>query len=194
MEATTDTDTALVERMGRGDEQALAAIYDRHGRTAYALAVRILRDPHLAEDAVQEAFLGLWRSAAAFDASRSAPATYLHVLVHRRAVDLVRREERRRVAAPEVGSPIELSVPSTEDVALLRETRARVRAALDRLTGSQHQVLELAYYGGLSQSEVAERLGLPLGTVKSRTHAALMRLQEILDEVPGERSLSEAAA
>ncbi len=177
------SDVSLVARCADGDEGALAELYDRFGRAAYGLALRIVRDATQAEDVVQEAFMDLWRSAARFDASRSRPASYLLTFVHRRAVDLIRREQAR----PQRGGDVDdLSVASTADdppsVVVASEQGTTVRQALAALPVLQRQVLELAYFNGLSQSEIAERLGEPLGTVKSRTHVALSRLRELLGE------------
>ena len=174
------SDEALVALVVRGDDVALAELYDRYGRAAYSLSLRVLRDRALAEDAVQEGFLSAWRSAAAFDPARAKPSTWLLTLVHRRAVDLVRREERRR------GDPLpeeETAQEGTaEDEVSLREQRAIVQEALGKLPPDQRAALELAYYGGYTQSELAERLGVPLGTVKSRMFAGLRRLRELLAE------------
>src|ERR687886_50766 len=131
-------DEALLSLVARSDEAALAELYDRFGRIAYGLALRILRDDALAQDAVQEAFLAIWRSADRFLAERAKASTWILTLVHRRAVDVVRREERR-------------------------------------------VALELGYYGGLTQSEVAEQLGQPLGTIKSRMFTGLSRLRDLLE-------------
>ncbi len=172
------TDEALLAQLASGDENALAELYDRFGRTAYGLAVRVLRDQALAEDAVQDAFLGAWRTAAAFDPSRGTASTWLLTLVHRRAVDLVRREDRRRTDVLD-DAPI-ASGETTDEQAAVREERRRVQAALAQLPADQREALELAYYGGLTQSELAERLGVPLGTVKSRMFAGLARLRDLL--------------
>ena len=178
------SDEALVALVARADEGALAELYDRVGRIAYGLALRILRDERFAEDAVQEGFLAVWRTAAAFRAERAKASTWILTLVHRRAVDLVRREERRR-AEPlddEVVARSGEASESTEEAAWLRFERERVQAALKDLPDVQREALELAYYGGFSQSELAERLGVPLGTIKSRMFAGLTRLRELLDE------------
>ena len=166
--------------MARSDESALAELYDRVGAMAYGLAYRVLRDEALAEDAVQEAFLGLWRSAGSFIPERANASTWILTLVHRRAVDLVRREQRRRTE-PLEGAP-EPVTGSAEEAVWLRLDRERVQAALAQLPDQQREAIELAYYGGYSQSEVAERLGQPLGTIKSRMFAGLMRLRELLEE------------
>jgi len=174
------SDERILEAVGRGDHDALGALYDRFGRLAYGLAFRILRDEALAEDAVQEAFLSVWRSADAYKRERARPSTWILTVVHRRAVDLVRREERRR-GEPLEAAPEPASAPADDDV-VLRDRRAAVQTALSTLPGDQRQALELAYYGGLTQSELAERLGVPLGTVKSRMFAGLGRLRELLQE------------
>ena len=176
--ARDPSDEQVLEAVGRGDDDALGELYDRFGRLAFHLAFRILRDRALAEDAVQEAFLAVWRSADAYKRERAKPSTWILTVVHRRAVDLVRREQRRRGEPLEV-APEPSSGPADEDAAL-RDRRAAVQAALTELPGEQRQALELAYYGGLTQSELAERLGVPLGTVKSRMFAGLGRLRELL--------------
>jgi RNA polymerase sigma factor (sigma-70 family) len=178
-EAREPSDEQVLEAVGRGDDDALGVLYDRFGRLAYRLAFRILRDQALAEDAVQEAFLAVWRSADAYKRERAKPSTWILTVVHRRAVDIVRREQTRR------GEPLEVapepSVGPADEDAVLRDRRAAVQAALTELPGDQRQALELAYYGGLTQSELAERLGVPLGTVKSRMFAGLGRLRELLE-------------
>ena len=174
------SDEALVALVARGHESALAELYDRLGRAAYGLAYRILRDEALAEDAVQEAFLGLWRGAGSFIPERAKASTWILTLVHRRAVDLVRREQRRR-AEPIEDAP-EPAVGSAEEAAWLRLDRERVQDALAQLPDQQREAIELAYYGGYTQSELAERLGQPLGTIKSRMFSGLTRLRELLDE------------
>ena len=174
------SDEALLALASRGDESALGELYDRYGRVAYGLALRIVRDRALAEDAVQEAFLGVWRSAGTFLAEHGKPSTWILTLVHRRAVDLVRREERRRA------DPIEdLAQPTgeaTDEEAWLRAQRQVVQEALRKLPADQREAIELAYYGGFTQSELAERLGQPLGTIKSRMFTGLRRLRELLAE------------
>src|SRR5205809_6360402 len=147
------SDEALVALAARSEQTALAELYDRFGRPAYGLALRILRDEKLAEDAVQEAFLGVWRSAARFVPERARAATWILTLVHRRAVDLVRREEYRRTEPLEVVP--EPAGASTEESAWLRLEGERVRAALRQLPDQQRETIELAYFGGFTQSELA---------------------------------------
>jgi RNA polymerase sigma factor (sigma-70 family) len=174
------SDEALVALVARSEESALAELYDRVGGAAYGLAFRVLRDASLAEDAVQEGFLGLWRSAGSFLPERARASTWILTLVHRRAVDLVRREERRRTE-PIERAPEPESGSAAED-AWLRLERERVQAALQRLPDREREAIELAYYGGFTQTELAERLGQPLGTIKSRMFTGLSRLRELLDE------------
>jgi RNA polymerase sigma-70 factor (ECF subfamily) len=176
------SDEALVLLAARSQQGALAELYDRYGRPAYGLALRVLRDEALAEDAVQEAFLAIWRTASRFVPERGKASTWILTLVHRRAVDLVRREERRRADtlehAPEPGGG------AVDEEAWLRLQRERVQDALRQLPDQQREAIELAYYGGFTQSELAERLGQPLGTIKSRMFMGLARLRELLGE-PG---------
>jgi RNA polymerase sigma-70 factor (ECF subfamily) len=174
------SDEALVALLARGDEGALAELYDRFGAVAFGLALRVVRDAALAEDAVQEAFLTVWRTASRFIAERGKARTWILTLVHRRAVDVVRREQTRRTdplkEQPESGGR------TAEEEAWLRLERARVQEALKRLPDQQREAIELAYYGGFTQSELADRLGEPLGTVKSRMFTGLSRLRELLEE------------
>ena len=181
------SDEALVALIARGEETALAELYDRFGRPAYGLALRILRDRALAEDAVQDAFLTVWRSATRFLPERATAGTWILTLVHRRAVDVVRREDRRRAESLEEAR-VESGGASDEAV-WLKLQRERVQAALRQLPDQQREALELAYYGGFTQSELAERLGQPLGTIKSRMFGGLTRLRELLaePELEGER-------
>jgi len=174
------SDEALVALVARGDDSALAALYDRFGRVAYGLSLRILRDRGLAEDAVQEAFLGIWRGADRFVAERAKASSWILTLVHRRAVDLVRREERRRAESLE--SAPEPATEAADEEAWLRLQRERVQEALRRLPDQQREALELAYFGGFTQSELADRLGEPLGTIKSRMFSGLARLREVLGD------------
>ena len=174
------SDEALVALLARGDDGALAELYDRFGAVAYGLALRVVRDAALAEDAVQEAFLMVWRTASRFVAERAKARTWILTLVHRSAVDLVRREQTRRTD-PLTDQP-DHGGRTAEEEAWLRLERARVQEALKRLPDQQREAIELAYYGGFTQSELADRLGEPLGTVKSRMFTGLSRLRDLLEE------------
>src|SRR3954454_14543402 len=159
------SDEAVLALVARSDETALAELYDRFGRVAYGLALRILRDPSLAEDAVQEAFLAVWRTADRFLSERAKASTWVLTIVHRRAVDVVRREQRRR-AEPIEDEPHPAG-EATDEEASLRERRRIVQEALSQLPPEQRQALELAYYGGLTQSELAAaRRAAPRGPKK----------------------------
>jgi len=179
------SDEALVALAARSEHSALAELYDRYGRPAYGLALRVVRDESLAEDAVQEAFLTVWRTAARFVPENGKASTWILTLVHRRAVDVVRREQRRRTdsldQAPEPGGG-----GGVDEEAWLRLQRERVQAALKQLPDQQREALELAYYGGFTQSELAERLGQPIGTIKSRMFTGLTRLRELLGDAAPE--------
>jgi RNA polymerase sigma factor (sigma-70 family) len=178
------SDEALVALAARSEQMALGELYDRYGRPAYGLALRVLRDESLAEDAVQEAFLAVWRTASRFVPERGKASTWILTLVHRRAVDLVRREELRRSdPLTDVDEPADGTVGADEQ-AWLRLQRERVQEALQKLPDQQREALELAYYGGFTQSELAERLGQPVGTIKSRMFTGLARLRELLGD-PG---------
>jgi RNA polymerase sigma-70 factor (ECF subfamily) len=179
------SDEALVALVARSDDTAFAELYDRYGRLAYGLAHRVLRDGSLAEDAVQDAFLAIWRTASRFNAERAPARTWILTLVHRRAVDLVRHHERRR-ADPLPPQHEETGDAGADETVWLRLQRDRVRDALRQLPDQQREAIELAYYGGFSQSELAERLGQPLGTIKSRMFAGLTRLRELLEDATSE--------
>lgn len=179
------SDEAVVALVARSEEAALGELYDRYGAAAFRLAYRIVRDPALAEDVVQDAFLGIWRGAARFVPERARAAAWLMTFVHRRAVDLVRREQRRRAVPLEEGDDSR-TTESTENVVWLQLERERVQSALARLPDQQRETLELAYYGGFTQAELAQRLGRPVGTIKSQMFAGLRSLRTLLDETEKE--------
>ena len=176
------SDEALLSLVAASDDDALSELYDRFGRVAYGLALRILRDETLAQDAVQEAFLGVWRNADRFLAERAKASTWILTLVHRRAVDLVRREERRQAEPLTDDSALGTAPEATDEAAWLRFERERVQTALKQLPDTQREALELAYYGGFTQAELAERLGQPIGTIKSRMFTGLSRMRELMRE------------
>jgi RNA polymerase sigma factor (sigma-70 family) len=179
-------DEDLLLACAEGDEQALGSLYDRFGRVAYGLALRVVRDAALAEDAVQEAFLTVWRQARRYDRSRGSAAAWILMLVHRRAVDIVRSEAR--FSAPpdrlEALAAEMVVARSANDEIVLQGARPELRAALATLSKVEREVLGLAYWCGLTQSEIATVLKIPRGTVKSRTFSALARLRKALGRVP----------
>jgi len=152
-------------------------LFSAYGRLAYGIALRIVRDPGLAEDAVQDAFLTIWKTAGAYCEDRASESSWVVMLVHRRAVDLVRRSTRRAVELT-LYDEHPAQIPAFADPF----EAARVNAALTHLSDEEREVLTLAYYDGLSQQEIAGRIDIPLGTVKSRTIRALGRLRNLLEE------------
>jgi RNA polymerase sigma factor (sigma-70 family) len=180
-------DRDLMARLRGGDEDAFRGLFDRYAPTANALARRVVRQSHLAEEIVQEAFMAVWRDPGAYDGERGSVKSWLMGMVHHRAVDLVRREEaHRRRAEAAIPEALEEQADHADDVVQqlgLPEERRVVRAALDELPDEQRQVLSMMYFEGLSQSQIAERTGIPLGTVKSRTLLGMRRMRGALAEV-----------
>jgi RNA polymerase sigma-70 factor (ECF subfamily) len=178
-------DEDLMPLVERKEPAAFEVVYDRHGGAAYSLAYRIVGDRLVAEDVTQEAFLSVWRSGARFDRTRGSVRTWLLGVVRNRAIDVLRRESGR---APTVSLELE-AVPEqesrfepTDTEALRRETSREVRGALAHLPEDQVQVVQLAYFGGLSHTEIAEVLGMPLGTVKGRMRLAMEKMRATLAE------------
>jgi RNA polymerase sigma factor (sigma-70 family) len=178
MTASTREDPDLLAACSNGDEHALGALYDRYGKLAYGLAFRVLRDSALAEDAVQDAFVTVWRQAATYDRARGKASTWILTLVHRRAVDIVRRQHRFSSRAVELEMAAPLIPAESVDEHVGR--RSEVQAALRTLSNAERQVLDLAYWGGLTQTQIAAALGIPTGTVGSRIFHALAKLRDAL--------------
>ena len=178
------SDEELMRRVAESDPAAFEAIYDRHSRAAFSLAFRILGTRPAAEEAVQEAFLAVWRGGGRYRPERGSVGTWVLGIVHHRAVDVLRRTtvvERRRGSAE--GLEERLVAPEqTEQDALRRSEAVEVRGALATLPEPQRRVLELAYYGGFTQTEIATMLGAPLGTVKGRMRLGLEKLGSELGE------------
>jgi RNA polymerase sigma-70 factor (ECF subfamily) len=175
-------DLSLVGRASRGDRQALQALYERYASKAMAVALRVLRLTSEAEEVVQETFLEVWRRAPEFDPARGSPQAWLLTICRTRAIDRLRSRvaSARVLNQPEGGG---LSAPSPSEGAERRQTRERIDAALARLPPEQRRVLELAYFEGLSQSEIAERTGEALGTVKTRVRLGMEKLASLLAEL-----------
>ena len=177
-------DATLGASIARRDARALEELYDRHGAACYGLARRVVADDQLAQDVVQEVFLAVWRGAATYDGSRGSLGTWLFTLTHHKAVDAVRRAQRhsgRR--APEEALELEPDgAPAVDEQAFEAVRRNQVRAALAELPEAQRDAVLLAYFGGYSQTEIARLTGTPLGTVKTRTLAALRRLRTALSD------------
>ncbi len=171
-------DQVLVRRVASGDERALSALYDRYAGLIFGSGVRYLGDRGLAEDLVQDVFTSIWRNAAGFDPARASFSTWVYRITRNRATDLIRRR-RARVRTVESDPLFE---PGEEDPSGGLSRSFDVAAALSRLSPVHREVLVLAYFEGFSQSEISRRTDTPLGTVKSRTTAALRALREELDE------------
>jgi RNA polymerase sigma-70 factor, ECF subfamily len=173
-------DEDLMPLVARKDPAAFEVFYDRHGGAAYSLAHRIVGDPAAAEDVTQEAFLSIWRSKARYDPTRGSVRAWTLGIVRNRAIDALRREGGR---APKLDLDDEAALERkpaperTEAEALRRETARQVRGALGALPNEQSQVIELAYFGGFSHSEIASMLGMPLGTVKGRMRLGLEKIR-----------------
>jgi RNA polymerase sigma-70 factor (ECF subfamily) len=172
------SDAELIQRTSAGDRDAYEKLYKRYARSVFGLALRRLGDRGRAEDAVQETFASVWRSASTYKPERGPGAPWLYGVARNAIVD------RSRVRAePPAETPEEASLdPSPEDRAEQAWTSWRVHRALEQLPDREREVLVLAYWSDLSQSEVAKRLDIPLGTVKTRTRSALQRLATILEE------------
>ncbi len=178
--AMTVSGAELIRRMAAGDRAAFAPFYDRYATLAFPLVLRIVRDRGEAADVLQEVFWEAWQAAGAYDPARGTPEAWILVRARSRAIDRVRSIRRRSgtfvapldealAKASEVGDPAEEAAD-----------RRRIRGALGRLPDAQREVIELAYFGGLTQTEIAERLKQPLGTVKTRIRLGLERLRETL--------------
>ncbi len=177
-------DAALVELVGKRDHDALAVLYRRHGTGCYRLARRVTVSEALAEDAVQEAFIGLWRDPAAYLPGQGSVRAWLLGLTHHKAVDFVRREtaQQRRQNAHAAQRALDPPAPDAADEAWAQIRATTVRTALAELPEAQRHALALAYYGGHTQREIAQLTGIPLGTVKTRMFAAMRRLHVRLSE------------
>ena len=175
-------DNALIEALAGRDLSALSALYDRYGRVSYTLAYRILGEPETAEDVVQDAFLAAWRGAGTFRRERGNVRSWLLSIVHHRAVDVLRRRTAFRPAPLEAAADA-ASDADTADEAARNVERGSVRAALGTLPEAQRRTIELAYFGGYTQSELAELMGVPLGTVKGRMRIGLQKMRRVLGAV-----------
>jgi RNA polymerase sigma-70 factor, ECF subfamily len=171
-------DEDLMPLIEVGDAEAFAALYDRHGRMAYTLAYRMMGEKQEAEDVVQEAFIKVWRSAGGYRVGRGSVRTWILSIVHNRGIDQIRSHARRG----RMQDKVEASAPTSEPSEAFAETwrnsqRDRVREALNTLPQEQLKILELAYFSGYTHVEIAERLDLPLGTVKGRMRLGLQKIR-----------------
>ena len=178
-------DEEMMQLVQRGDPRAFELLYDRHGGAAFSLAYRMSGDRLAAEDIAQEAFLSIWRSRLRYQPERGSVRTWVLGIVHNRAIDSLRRSlvhERRRSVVEGIEER-EQAPELTEVEAVRREEARQVRSALESLPDEQRRTIELAYFGGFSQSEIAEMLGMPIGTVKGRMRLGLEKLRRQLSEV-----------
>ena len=178
--ADGDADALLVRRMAAGDADALGAFYDRWAPQVQAAVLAIVRDRVDAEDVVEEAFWQAWRQAARFDGARGSVASWLLTIARSRAMDRSRALLRRRETAVDDAMELASGAPDPAEQAAASERRSAVAAALHGLPKPQREVIEMAYFGGLSQTEIAASLGQPLGTVKTRARLAMQKLRERL--------------
>ena len=175
-----DRDRSALERMVAGDTRALEELYDRHGDLLYSLVRRILSRAEDAEDAIQEIWLQAWRGARTYDPKRGTVCGWLVSIARSRAIDRLRSEGSRKRAVDAAGVDAPDPPESPAESAVGQERRQHVDHAMSQLDPQHREVLELAYFAGLSQSEISERLGAPLGTVKSWTRQALSRLEKLV--------------
>ncbi len=182
-EAPQPSDASLVLAVARFDETALSTLYERHGGAVFALSQRLLRRRDLAEDVVQEIFLRLWTRPERFDPERGSLRTFLLSDTHGRSVDLLRSEMARRAREEKEGMLAPAPAADLEGEVLTRVTNDQIRNALDTLNENEKKAIALAYFGGYSYRQVAEALGEPEGTVKSRIRAGMQRLKIELSRV-----------
>jgi RNA polymerase sigma-70 factor (ECF subfamily) len=180
--AVDEADRGALARIAGGELAALEELYDRYKTMAYSIAYRITNDATLAEDVVQDAFLGAWRNAARYVEGRGSVKTWLLSIVHHRAIDAIRRR-RPTTELPDIdaGLPEALTLPDVWAEVSTKLDSVSVREALVALSDAQREALELAYFGGLTQQEIADRTGTPLGTVKSRMRLGLLAMRRSLE-------------
>jgi len=177
-------DEELMERVHDGEVRAFEVVFDRHATAAFSLAYRMSGRRAAAEDIVQEAFLSLWRSSRAYDPARGSVRSWVMSVVHNRAIDALRRQGARDRDVPDDGIAERLSSPDRTDAeAERRDDARRVRTALDELPPDQRRVIELAFFGGFTHTQIAEMLDLPPGTVKGRMRLGLTKMRTVLGEV-----------
>jgi RNA polymerase sigma-70 factor (ECF subfamily) len=185
-----------LQRMARGEHTALAGCYDLMGTVVFSLAVRMLRDRPAAEDVTQDIFVQVWRQAANYDTGRGSPEAWIMMIARTRILDRLRSRSAGVVLKP-VGDNLP-DAPDAEDwpddLAITREDAVNVRAALSELPQDQKHAIELAFFDGLTHVEISEKLGVPLGTIKTRIRLGLLKIRDRLREVMGEAPLSPSPA
>ena len=183
------SDERIIDLLGQSSPEGIEMLFDQYGRLAFSLALRILGDAGAAEDVVQESFLSIWRRGTSYRPERGSLRTWVCSIVHHRAIDGLRgRAARGRQDLPIEAAPARSEVADTWEAVAAELERQDIRRLLDRLPAEQRQTLELAYYGGYSQSEISSLLGVPLGTVKGRARMALRKLRDALEGISPEWS------
>jgi RNA polymerase sigma-70 factor (ECF subfamily) len=185
---TRDQDwAALIERVAGGDQSALTALYDSTSRLVFGLVLRVVGDRSTAEEVLLDVYTQVWRQASTYDSKRGAPLAWMMTIARTRGIDRLRSGRYEHQNKDQLDSIAEVSATtaSPEEDTVTAERRRLVRAALDTLSAEQREVIELAYYSGLSHSEIALQLGQPLGTVKTRTRLGLIKLRDALRPVLG---------
>jgi RNA polymerase sigma-70 factor (ECF subfamily) len=175
----------MVRKIAAGDQSALGALYDSTNRLVYGLILRVLGDASSAEEVLLDVYTQVWRQASAYDTDRGAPLAWLTTIARSRAIDRLRSgwQDQQRKQPLEAAGDTPTSEANPEDVSVASERQRFVRKALNALSPEQREVIELAYYSGLSHSEIALKLNQPLGTVKTRTRLGMMKLREALAPV-----------
>ncbi len=178
---------SLVQQVASGDQSALARLYDSTNRLVYGLVLRVLGDVSSAEEVLLDVYTQVWRQAASYDANRGAPLAWLTTIARSRAIDRLRSgwQDQRRKESLDVLGDATADAASPEEMPVASERQKFVRDALDSLSPEQREVIELAYYSGLSHSEIATKLNQPLGTIKTRTRLGMMKLREALAPMLG---------
>ncbi len=187
--ASNEVDAELARQMRMGDESAFATFYDRFAPGLFSMIYAILRDQKESEDVLQEAFVQMWKRAATYDASRSSLFTWAVMIARHKAIDHLRSRQRQSrlneaVASESNAIPAAAPVDRADNALARSDERQRVRAALTRLPEAQREAIDLAFFAGLTQTQISERLGAPLGTVKARIRRGLLALREVLGEIP----------
>jgi RNA polymerase sigma-70 factor (ECF subfamily) len=181
--STRDRDwAALIKRVADGDQSALTTLYDSTSRLVFGLVLRVVNDRSTAEEVLLDVYTQVWRQASTYDSQRGAPLAWLMTIARTRGIDRLRSgklEHQNRESLDSIGE-ITSSTASPEADSVTAERRQLVRKALESLSAEQREVIELAYYSGLSHSEIALKLGQPLGTVKTRTRLGMMKLRDML--------------
>ncbi len=173
----------LLLAAGRGDRQAFAAVYDADAGQVFGLVRRVVRDDAISEEVTQDVFLEVWRTAPRFDPDRGRATTWVLTMAHRRAIDRVRSEQAHRDRTERAGIAARRpAYDATADEVEVRDDHRRVNAALVAMTDLQREAVELAYFDGLTYRQVAEKLGVPLGTVKTRMRDGLSRVRNALED------------